>query len=762
MNEYEKYTIQLPDNVVADMRAYRQNLEAFLQGATSAMAFKVYRVATGIYEERSGHTYMVRIRIGAGLVTPSQLRAIADIGAAYGNGVAHVTTRQDIQLHGVQVEDTPDVIEQLLAAGLSPRGGGGNTVRNITACPRAGVSADEVFNVAPYAVALAEFLLAQPGSYTLPRKFKIAFSGCRHDSAMATAGDLGFVATTRDGKEGFTVFAGGGLGADPKAALKVEQFVPVDAVFQVAHALKKLFSEHGDRAHKHRARLRYVRDRIGDDAFQKLYLQYRRQAASESLPLPVPEIRHWPSSPDAQNDSVPQNTYVQAENRPGYYTLRLKLDKGDIRCDDLLRLADVAETYSRGFVRTTQLQDMLLTRVAGTDVRQTLEALHALESVTFDDPLPTVVNCTGARTCKLGLCLSRGLAEAINEHLKTLPEVKSDSSVVIRISGCANSCASHTIAQLGFEGRAKRINGRLMPFYEVLAGGHLDADGAVLAKRFGAVPARRIPSLVADLLAGDMADSDFVESVVAAYRELPAEIAEDYFYDIGSEVPFSLAGRGAGECGAGVMDVITSDIKQAREALGRAQQAGLEAGGDSLYSAIVSAARALLVLFGLEPMRDREVFHSFRQNLIAPGWVSPDVQTLLDAALDWKMGQGRLLAEAVGQTAALIERVVELFHSLDANLKFTADPYHTDTAVNEAEESVRRYTADLRGVACPMNFVKAKLELEKIPLGQTLEILLDKGEPQRNVPASLRQQSQDVLDEIDHGQYVTVVVKRLK
>jgi sulfite reductase (ferredoxin) len=662
------------------------------------------------------------------------LEQIARLSKKYGNGITHVTTRQDIQIHEVNIEDTPDVLEGLLEAGLSPRGGGGNTVRNITACPRAGICPDEEFDVAPYSIATAEYLLQDRSSFNLPRKYKIVFSGCSKDCAFASVADLGFFAHIKDGVKGFSVYAAGGLGSNPGVGMKIEDFVKAEDIFVVAEAIKRLFDKHGDRTNKHKARLRYVLARVRADEFIRLYEQERDTLKAGGLPYEAPKIRDiaYP----VPVDSV---------------TVRLWLRNGDIPAEDLSKVGKIAGKYGQGLVRTTQLQDILLTGFAKQDVDKVNNELKELGIDVFGDG-PKIVACTGAATCKLGLCLSRGLADAISGKLGK----NGDTDEVIRISGCPNSCANHYIASVGFQGRAKRINGRLMPFYDVLADAKTVEGQARLAERLGTIPAKRIPDMLGEAFSNGNVDKEQLKNLTAKYSDISSEsLPDDYYFDFGSDEPFSLAGRGPGECGAGVMDVIKLDIDEAKEALKTTP-----AGSENVYKAIVASARALLVTVGLEPKKDREIFAAFAEHLIGPGWVKSQTQQLLDEAMDWRMGDRESLDDLLPQVRELSERIEELFLSLDANLKFKVEPIESKIPAEHTNEKTR--TADLRGVACPLNFVKAKIELEKIEIGDVLEVLLDEGESVRNVPASFAGQGQQVLEVKDLGGHFCVKVRRKK
>jgi sulfite reductase beta subunit-like hemoprotein/TusA-related sulfurtransferase/uncharacterized protein (UPF0332 family) len=759
MSKEQEPVLRIPETVAEDTAGYRGRVQEFLQAQTSPVAFRAYRVPMGIYEQRKAGHYMVRIRIGAGMVRPFQLERVAELSKTYGNGIIHVTTRQDIQIHEVNIEDTPDILERLLEVGLSSRGGGGNTVRNVTACPQAGVCPKEAFDVAPYAVAAAEYLLQDRSSFNLPRKYKIVFSGCSDDCAFASVADLGFFARVENGVEGFSAYAGGGLGSNPAVAVKIEDFVKGGEIFEVAEAIKRLFDKHGDRSNKHRARLRYVLARMGAEEFVALYKKEREAVKAEGLSGKVPDIRAIGSDsgePEAGGDGESQRANVLPEKVAGRYSVRLRLKNGDIPADDLSKVGQIAARYGHGLVRTTQLQDLLITGVARANLDAVNSELGKLSIDVFGHAGLKVVACAGAATCKLGLCLSRGLSEAITNQLQGGDMQSNGSETVIRISGCPNSCGHHHIAGIGFQGKARRINGRLMPCYDVLAGAEIGEGRARLAEKIGTVPAKRIPGLLSDVLSGGAVEMERLKSLVEKHGDVTGgSLPDDYYYDYGSSEPFSLAGRGPGECGAGVMDVMKLDVDEAREAV-RPEQVDSE----HIYKAVVAAARAFLVTFGLEPKKDREIFAAFGKHIIEPGWVKPQTRELLDEAMDWRIGDRESLEDLLPEVRDLAKRVEELFLSLDANLKFRAEPIAADTAAATAES--QKHAVDLRGVACPLNFVKAKTALEKVPVGEVLEVLLDGGEPIRNVPGSFSGQGQDVVDVTDRGDHFCLRIRRKK
>ena len=630
-------TYRIPETVVEDTLAYAQEVEKFLAQEISAVAFRAIRVPMGIYEQRENDTYMIRVRGAAGVFLPHQVTRVAELSERYGNGVVHVTTRQDLQIHRVLVHDTPPVLKSLLEVGLSSRGGGGNTVRNISACPRAGVCAGEAFDVRPYATALTEYLIADRSSFNLPRKFKIAFSGCSGDCALCSVADVGFFAHLEQGEPGFSVYAGGGMGADSGLSVQIEKFIPHTAIFEVAEAVKRLFDKHGDRANRHKARLRYVLQRVGTDEFRRLYqqeLQSVRQDETSTPKIRINEDRVSVAQTQATTESHDPRyldwkaAHASEQKQQGLFAVHVPLALGDIRSSDLRLLAEAADALSDGVIRTTQHQSLQLTGVPSSN----LPELHDLLSRAGADLVTPrgvkVVACAGASTCKLGLCLSRGLAQALEVECDDL-DVPFDDP--IRVSGCPNSCGHHPIAPIGLPGAARRVKGRLIPFYTILAGGRMQEGDAKLADPVTRIPARNVPVLLKQFwldaannrLEGETLDdlirrwgADHIRVLGEKFADVPSYEESPAFYrDFGSDEDFSLAGRGPGECGAGVMDVIRVDIDAARHALAQ----------DSLYEAAVAAARALLITRGLEPGNDREVFIAFAQHLIAPGWVADHV-----------------------------------------------------------------------------------------------------------------------------------------
>jgi sulfite reductase (ferredoxin) len=436
----------------------------------------------------------------------------------------------------------------------------------------------------------------------------------------------------------------------------------------------------------------------------------------------------------------------------------VQLQNGRIPAADLTKVAHIARDLGAGLVAATQQQDLLVFGIPTERVGAARAAIAELD-VPGRPRKPKIVACAGASTCKLGLCLSPALAQALERRLGSV-----DTAVgpeVIRLSGCPNACGNHVIAALGFEGRARRHNGRLMPLYEVLAAGRPEENHVKFGDRLGAIPARLVPELVAEIYVKGLTSAEALRPLVARYARVPDQVPEDFYVDVGGSEPFSLAGRGPGECGAGVLDVVRVDLEDAADALAEAQRSATGPGRSSnAHRAITATARALLPLFGIEARKDREVSDAVSQHLITPGWVAPDTEQLLAAALDWRLGDRENLDDLLERARAFHQRVLDLFASLDANLQFRLAPIAKPAPA--LAQTPTTPVADLRGVACPMNFVEAKIALEKVAVGETLDVLLDGGAPTDNVPASFTEQGHQILSITPEGPSFRVSVKRAK
>lgn len=546
--------LPLPDRVSKAASSLLEEAERFRSGKIGAEEFRGLRVPQGLYEQRTAGTYMLRVRVPGGLSTPAQLRGLSELAATHGCVRLHLTTRQDIQFHELALEGAVSIQQALPSLGLTARGTGGNTVRNVTIDPLSGVARDEAFDVRPHALAVTGLLLDRDGTDTLPRKFKVAFSGSYADRAGATIADLGFIARMRDGRPGFLVFVGGGLGTRARTGVRLSEWIPADESLLVAEAICGLFAEHGDRRNKASARLRHVLARLGEGAFLALCHEAIARVRRDGPCGPVPPVQPVNSGAARRGSPLADGALarlegVVPEREEGLFSLRIAPPLGDFSPQGLEMVARLADVFAAPIVRAGLDQELWLTGVAGADLREVVGRLQEAPVGAPGTRALIIPACAGASTCKLGLLRSRGAAEAISSHLDATGKVV--SGLDIRISGCPNSCGRHLVAGLGLEGRVKRVDGRQLPCYEVFAGGRHGALDACLGRRLGTIPAKRIPAFVAAVADRQATTPDAIGAIVAEHAVVPTPVPEDWFIDWGGDRQFNLEGLGEGECAAG-------------------------------------------------------------------------------------------------------------------------------------------------------------------------------------------------------------------
>jgi sulfite reductase (ferredoxin) len=771
---------RLPDSLRSDLEQLREMTRQFREGAISAPRYQAFRVPNGVYEQRESGTYMLRVRLPAGIIPPEHMRVVAQVAEAYGDGTLHLTTRQDIQIHRVSLDGICPALEALADAGLSTKGGGGNTVRNIAACPHAGVCRREWFDVTPGAVALTEFMLSDPLSFRLPRKYKIAFSGCGDDCAAATVSDLGFIARNRDGIDGFAVYVGGGMGAHSRVGTLLEEFVPASQVCEIAEAVKRVFDKHGNRKNKHRARLRFLVEEFGFEAFRDLY-------RGELAPLMVtsPALSavsdHEPvatiSRSITQGSSLPsfdrwRETSVMPQRQSGYHIVEFSPPLKIIDAETLRQLANIIEAHGEGMLRATNSQSLVLRWVPDHGLSALHAALSALRlAESGARALRHVVACAGASTCRLGICLSRGLAKAVGEAIEGsgLALANGVGALSIHISGCPNACGRHPVGKIGLFGSGRRVRGHLVPHYTLQLGGHVEEGKTVLASGTLSIPARNVPAFLVEFLQAFHESAqypDFEAFLVSGGRETAGQLVglhsripdseenQSYYFDWGAEEVFSLAGRRPGECGAGVFDLIEVDLASAAEALA----------ARNLFAATALTARALLVTCGDQADDDVQSLTLFRKHFVEQGLVPPELHQLIDMALN---SARDAVPEASfhatdAEVSDLLAAVRKQYETMGPSLRVAASSATvalTVTATSKTETAVD-FTRDFRGVACPLNYVKTKIALQKLKSGQTLAVLLDE-EGAKNVPASAANDGHEVLSvSRDAGHWRVLIRKK--
>jgi sulfite reductase (NADPH) hemoprotein beta-component len=583
---------------IADIDEFVATLERFERGEISPEAWRKFRLVRGTYGQRQDDAQMLRVKIPQGVLTSRQVQSLADVAEQYARGFAHVTTRQNIQFHFLRLADVEPIMRRMADEGITTREACGNSVRNITACPFAGVSADEVFDVTPYAEALTRFLLRHPLAAVLPRKFKIAFEGCGDDHALAAINDLGWTAriAEHDGvrRRGFALTVGGGTSILPVAGRTLFEFLPAAEMFAVAEAILRVYHRLGDHEHRQRNRMKFLIKSLGWERWRDEVLGELARVRVEGVP-PLPFDAEAPpveAPPDWRRPSPPPRAVVRAlvaadvlsgpgvhptveasgddarafaawlatnvrrQRQPGYAVALVRLPLGDITSGQLRALAALAESYGDGTVRLTVDQNVFIRWVSDDDVRDLFVRLAAAGLATSGaGTIADVTSCPGAESCKLAVTQSRGLGRLLAETLAARPDlVAAASDASIKISGCPNGCGQHHIATLGFQGSVRKVDGRAVPQYFVMVGGGTTADGAAFARLAAKIPARRLGAALARILewygrertAGETPRGFFARAKVGDVKALLADLeafdparasAEDYV-DLGDTRAF--------------------------------------------------------------------------------------------------------------------------------------------------------------------------------------------------------------------------------
>ena len=761
--------------------------------------FKPFRLQYGIYGQRQADVQMVRIKIPFGGMTANQVRRVAELAETYATGVGHVTTRQDIQLHFVPLPQVSTVMRKLEEVGLTTREACANTVRNVTACHLAGVCQGEVFDVTPYANTVARHLLRNPLNQSLPRKFKIAFSGCNHDCAMTPIHDVGLLAKkTEDGTIGFRMVVGGGLGAAPRIAHLLREFVPMDDLIPSIEAVIKVFDNLGNRKNRSKARMKFVIEKLGFEEFKRRWEEaYADMFGAKPAHAPLNLLPHadpapliMPSKhgangngghPDASSFTTWRRTNVVKQRQDGFSAAVLRLPTGDITAEQMLLVADLAERYSNGNVRTTIGQNLIIRWVPDGQLEAFYQELDANGlSQPGANKTEDIVACPGTDTCGLGITSSKGVARALAEVFPPGQVPEDLKGTTIHISGCHNSCAQHHISTIGLHGVGKRVGDHIAPVYELHLGGRINGTAEV-GQMTIKLPAKNVPAAISHLLAvyrrdrlweadGLHASGESLHAFIkrtgkAALKEelighsiLPS-YADDssYYFDWEADEEFTLEDLGPGECAGGAIEMIDNRILEAEQELYQArilaEKHQYAMAINKSYRAVVAGAKALLVTEGIDPNTDADTLAEFdqfadRQNGLIPQTYRGLARTVSD--LGTKDNSAEFTNRKMAFAKGFVEHCRKLTEAVGEDLKLgTAEESQAEPEPAALpSEPVQDVTVlDLRGVMCPLNYVKTKLKLEMMDDGERLEVWLDAGEPIKNVPMSLRNDGHKVLGE---------------
>jgi sulfite reductase (ferredoxin) len=657
----EKLAPQLSPDMAREIDIYETQLELRRLGKIDEKLFAETRLRRGAYGQRydNGQRHdgiktqtlrfplseltkgpetlwdapgMQRIKIPYGGLTAAQLEALADVAEEHSDGILHITTRQDFQLHFVHIADTPTIMRRLAAVGITTREACGNSVRNVTACPFSGVCCTESFDVTPYARALTYFLLGHPDTQNFGRKFKPAFSGCEDEACgLVNMHDLGYVARVRDGRRGFKVVVGGGLGAVPYQAKVFADWMPVEEILPVAQAIARVFARLGEKQNRARARIKFLVEKLGIEEFKRLVADERKILPHDDRWLAMlPSDADLASAPSSTQPAISSNgtpspagfdawraTNVRPQRQPGFVVVTVNCPLGDITSWQARQLADISRACCGENMRTTVEQNIVLRFVPENRLA---ELFGRLKDIGLGDhgagTILDMTACPGTDTCKLGIASSRGLARELRRRLaeKYFALDASVKGLHIKMSGCFNSCGQHHLADIGFYGNSRTINNRKVPHFQVLLGGQWTNNAGSYGLAIGSVPAKNVPEVVDRITTrfvkerqGNESFQQFVARIgKAESRKMiedlmqvpPYEKDPSFYSDWGDPREFSMGDIGTGECAGAVVSLLSFEL-QAAERLCFEGQLALEAGDfvqadDRAYRAMLQAARALV------------------------------------------------------------------------------------------------------------------------------------------------------------------------
>ncbi|WP_430965929.1 HEPN domain-containing protein [Spongiimicrobium sp. 2-473A-2-J] len=634
--------------VEKDIIELEAKIRQFKEGKLDEEKFRSLRLARGVYGQRQEGVQMIRIKLPYGKVTSDQLRRICDVSDEYSTGRLHITTRQDIQIHYVDLERTPELWAQLEQDDITLREACGNTVRNVTASETAGIDADEPFDVSPYAHALFQYFLRNPISQEMGRKFKVSFSASEADTGLSYMHDLGFIAKIKNGVRGFKVMLAGGLGSQPRHADVLYDFLPSDKIIPLMDGVVRVFDSYGERKSRAKARMKFLVRDVGLEGFKNLLEEVRPAVPYTSYPI---DADAYPKAIVAES-AVPKvniqdkeafeawkSTNLVPQKQEGYVAIGIKVLLGDFYTDKARLLADLVAKYAASEFRLSLRQNILIPYVKEDLVPFFYTELEKLGFVEkgYNKALD-ITACPGTDTCNLGIASSTGIAEELERVIKTeYPQYIANEDVVIKISGCMNACGQHNMANIGFQGMSIRTKDKLVaPALQVLLGGGNFGNGeGRFADKVIKVPSKRGPEALRLIL------NDFeAHGKGAKFVDYYAEKGEHYFYDFlkplsnierltqedfidwGNTKRYEKA-IGIGECAGVVIDLIATLLFESEEKIQNAQSAFEEgkwaASIYHSYASMVNSAKALLTAENKKTNTHVGIIKSFDEVFVAPG-----------------------------------------------------------------------------------------------------------------------------------------------
>lgn len=647
----QSFRTELENPIVEkDIIDLEKKIRAFREGKIHDEKFRSLRLARGIYGQRQPGVQMVRIKLPFGKVTFKQLLRIADIADEYASGNLHLTTRQDIQIHYVSLDRTPQLWAELAQDDITLREACGNTVRNVTSSPTAGIDPKEPFDVSPYAQATFEYFLRNPICQDMGRKFKIAFSSSEEDTAFAYIHDVGLIPKLNEaGERGFKVLLGGGLGAQPFMAIPVEEFLPEDQLIPYIETIIRVFDRYGERNNRNKARMKYLIQKIGLDEVLRLAEEEKKALKVKSFPInrdamPAPVLPEAVELEEIETENPLRYeqwliTNVFEQKQPGYYGVYVKVPVGDIHTPTARKLVEAIRPYVADEIRVTQNQGLLLKYVRKEALPHLYKSLTDLElSAPGFDSAADVTTCPGTDTCNLGISNSMTLSRVLEDLIyNEYEDLIFNREIKIKISGCMNSCGQHGLAHIGFHGSSLKAGTRVLPSVQVLLGGGTLGNGeGRAAEKVIKVPAKRATHVLRAVLDDYQAQSLQQETFHAYYDRQGKDyfyqllkpladlttLSEDEFVDWGHQETFATA-IGVGECAGVVIDLVATLLYEADEKLGWANDAFADARwADAIYHAyniFISSAKALLLDKNINSSTQAGIIREFDSRYVDTG-----------------------------------------------------------------------------------------------------------------------------------------------
>lgn len=631
--------------VEKDILELERKISLFKEGKIDEERFRSLRLARGVYGQRQLGVQMIRIKLPYGKVSSEQLHRIADVSDEYSRGRLHITTRQDIQIHYVSLDRTPELWAQLEKDDITLREACGNAVRNVTASETAGIDINEPFDVSPYAHATFEFFLRNPICQEMGRKFKMSFSATDEDTAISFMHDLGFIAKNKivEGKaiKGFKVLLAGGLGSQPRHADVMYEFLEADLLIPTIEGVLRVFDRHGERSKRAKARLKFLVKDLGLDKFLTLVEAERKALVYQSYPIDTSKFEQKINFETLQAPSVviaDQKEYekwkkvnVIKQKQHGLYAVGIKVHLGDFYTDKARLLGDLIKKYAANELRFTLRQNILIRHVREDFLPFFYVELQKLGFTEVGyNSTADITACPGTDTCNLGIASSTGIAGELERVFKTeYPEYLTSKEVTIKISGCMNACGQHNMAHIGFQGMSVKVGKLLAPALQVLIGGGIVGNGnGRFSDKLVKIPSKRGPEALRTLLNDFESNKEEEEDFLAYYdrngktyfydilKHLSdtTNLNEDDFIDWGHDKNYVKA-IGVGECAGVVIDLIATLLFESEEKLENATEAFKQKQwSDSIYhaySAIVNTAKALLTSEGKKTNTQAGIIRNF-------------------------------------------------------------------------------------------------------------------------------------------------------